>query len=112
MICTLIPLFKNLHTLDLSPKLYNSAPNLFTNVIPLLSTRTRTDTTPALVDLTVNNACSTEFRAMALLSQVTGLQKLSILQPNEAFFQLLPSWLEALKSTLVEFHLVVRSACL
>lgn len=64
------------------------------------------NTSPALQRLSVNATCMGGDRD-ALLSQITGLESLTLHDPTRATLQLLPDWLRRLSTTLKNLHLEV-----
>ena len=56
--------------------------------------------------LKVNLACTDAISA-SVLSQIVGLQSLTIVDPNRAILDLIPDWLSRLSGTLHELHLLV-----
>lgn len=63
---------------------------------------------PHLRELVVNTSCTNENNA-PILTQITGLSKLSIHSPTRAILDLLPDWLRRLSDSLTELHLTVRT---
>lgn len=108
--------FENLRVAILTPTTFDEG--VFTNVLkffasspsPDISTSTHAPSPHAprnLQELIVNTSCTDEERA-PLLTQVTGLSKLSIHSPTRAILELLPDWLRRLSDSLTELHLKVR----
>lgn len=64
---------------------------------------------PTLRTLKVNSA-STDVISAPVLSQIVGLESLTVIDPNRAVLDLLPDWLSRLSGTLRELHLLVSAS--
>lgn len=61
---------------------------------------------PELRTLRVGAACTAGVSA-PVLSKITGLRSLAVVDPNRAILDLLPDWLSRLSGTLRKLHLLV-----
>ena len=97
-----IQAYKNLISLEISPKIYH--PDIFLEILPSVALKT------TLQELVVNSACATESSASMLVRIGHGhLENLSLLDPTRAILNELPGWLGHLSSTLVGLHLKVTA---
>lgn len=100
-----IQTFANLQSVTLMPVTFRE--NAFTDT--LTHTLKALKNVKGLTCLTVNQSCTDDVRA-PLLAEICGLQALTIRNPTRAILQLLPNWLQRLKTSLVELHLQVRAS--
>ena len=93
-----IPTWRNLVAMTLDPM--QAPQGLFLEPLRLL--RNSQD----LRTLKINAAC-TDGVSAPVLSEIVGLESLTVIDPNRAILDLFPDWLSRLAGTLCELHLLV-----
>lgn len=90
--------FTNLSSVFFTPVSFRCY--VFTDLLRILTV------SPVLRNITVNTSCMGDDRE-EWLSQLTGLNSLTLYDPTRAILQLLPDWLGRLSSTIQSLHLKV-----
>lgn len=92
-------MWRNLQVVSLSPQ--KATGSALLNVIKALRD------CPSLRAITVNEFALHE-DIVPELTEVVGLEEMTLLHPTRAIFMVLPDWLNRLQSTLVSLKLLVR----
>jgi hypothetical protein len=93
-----LQMFENLSSLTLTPSTYHE--DIFTESLTVLKNSVH------LTKLAVNSSCMSETTA-PLLTEISGIRKLTLYGPGRTMLNLLPDWLGRLSKTLTGLHFKV-----